>query len=137
MKGNEATSRLDVCREGDILDSYAIFTKLYGFFGPQNWWPADSPFEVMVGAILTQNTSWKNVEEAIKRLKEENMLNPSNIYKVNISCLSEIIKPSGFYKLKARRLKNFIEFIFMDFGGEIKRLFSEEIGVLRKKLLLF
>ncbi|MDY6863539.1 MAG: endonuclease III domain-containing protein [Thermodesulfobacteriota bacterium] len=113
----------------------AVYNKLYQSFGPRNWWPADSPFEVIVGAVLTQNTSWKNVEKAIKRLKEENLLSLTAIYRVDVSYLAETIRSSGFYKLKAKRLKNLIEFIFKNFGGEIEGLTAERMGTLREKLL--
>ena len=113
----------------------AIYHALHQSFGPRNWWPGDSDFEVIVGAILTQNTSWKNVEKAIRKLKDENLLTPAALYQVDISFLADTIKSSGFYQLKAKRLKNFIEFMFRDYRGEMEVLSSEESGVLRKKLL--
>ena len=88
-----------------------IYQKLYNAIGPRHWWPGDSPFEVIMGAILTQNTSWKNVETAIKALKENNLLDPAKILKVDEGILANTIKSSGFFNIKAKRIKNFI-FIF-------------------------
>ncbi len=112
-----------------------IFDRLYKFFGPQGWWPAETPFEVCVGAILTQNASWKNVERAIKNLKEINLLTPEALYNLSEKELSELIKPSGFYNLKAKRLKNFIHFLFENYGGSLEKMKEEEPETLRKKLL--
>jgi endonuclease-3 related protein len=83
----------------------SIYRKLENEYGPQNWWPADSPYEVMVGAILTQNTNWNNVEKAIENLKEKKLLEPKAILKTPINELENLVRPSGFYKQKAERLK--------------------------------
>jgi endonuclease III related protein len=85
-----------------------IYKKLLKHFGPQSWWPADSPFEVIVGAILTQNTNWKNVEKAIDNLKLSRALRSSSLLKLSNQKLEKLIKPSGFYRQKAKRLKGFI-----------------------------
>ncbi|MEA3493019.1 MAG: endonuclease III domain-containing protein [Candidatus Margulisiibacteriota bacterium] len=84
-----------------------IYKKLLKHFGPQNWWPADTEFEVIVGAILTQNTNWKNVERAIENLKTAHALRPSSLLKLSNQKLERLIKPSGFYRQKAKRLKGF------------------------------
>ncbi len=81
------------------------FYKLYKKYGPQNWWPAETPYEVMVGAILTQNTNWRNVEKAISNLKEAGLLHPEAILKAGRKELEEAIRPAGFYRQKAQRLK--------------------------------
>ncbi|RKZ18818.1 hypothetical protein DRQ17_02505 [bacterium] len=112
-----------------------FYQKLYRHFGPQHWWPGETPFEVMVGAILTQNTAWKNVERAIENLKKENALSPEEINKMNIEKLAQLIKPSGFYNLKAKRLKSFIERFMEDFHGDIQEMKKLEKHTLREWLL--
>ena len=117
----------------DIL--LKIYKSLYNYFGPLNWWPGDTPFEIMVGAILTQNTSWSNVEKAITNLKKENLLGPRKLYRINQEELAQLIKPSGYYNVKARRLKNFINLFINDFEGSTEKMFSGDGRKLRKKLL--
>ena len=117
----------------DIL--LKIYNSLYNYFGPLNWWPGDTPFEIMIGAILTQNTSWSNVEKAINNLKKENLLEPRKLYRISREELAQLIKPSGYYNIKARRLKNFINLFVNDFEGSAKKIFSGDSGELRKKLL--
>ncbi len=112
-----------------------IYNSLYDFFGPLNWWPGDTPFEIMVGAILTQNTSWSNVEKAINNLKKENLLEPRKLYRINQEELAQLIKSSGYYNIKARRLKNFINLVANDFECSTEKMFSGDSGELRKKLL--
>lgn len=112
-----------------------FYQKLYRHFGSQHWWPGETPFEVMVGAILTQNTAWKNVERAIENLKKENALSPEEINKMNIEKLAQLIKPSGFYNLKAKRLKSFIERFMEDFNGDIQGMKKLEKHTLREWLL--
>ena len=112
-----------------------LYRRLYDSFGPRHWWPADSPFEVIVGAILTQNTAWRNVEKAITSLKSLGLMSPEAIYNLPVRDLALIIKPSGYYNIKARRLKHFVEFLFADTGGDLKRLFDQELDPLRRKLL--
>ncbi len=117
----------------DIL--LKIYQSLYDFFGPLNWWPGDTPFEIMVGAVLTQNTSWSNVEKAINNLKKENLLEPWKLYRINREGLAQLIKPSGYYNIKARRLKNFLNLFVNDFEGSAEKMFSGNSWELRKKLL--
>jgi endonuclease-3 related protein len=74
-----------------------IYSKLYRHFGPRHWWPADTKFEVIIGAILTQNTSWLNVERAIENLKREKLLTPEKLHKLDIGELAKLIRPSGYY----------------------------------------
>ena len=112
-----------------------IYQKLYNAIGPRHWWPGDSPFEVIMGAILTQNTSWKNVETAIKALKENNLLDPAKILKVDEGILANTIKSSGFFNIKAKRIKNFIRFLFENYQGSLAKMFSENLIPLREKLL--
>jgi endonuclease III related protein len=84
-----------------------IYQRLFKQYGPQAWWPADTPFEIMVGAILTQNTAWTNVEKAIQNLKEANSLNTHTIIKLADEKLAELIRPSGYFNVKTKRLKNY------------------------------
>jgi endonuclease-3 related protein len=112
-----------------------IFVKLFGFFGPQHWWPADGPFEVAIGAILTQNTNWQNVEKAISNLKNQGSLNAEAIHSTPLQTLARLIRPAGYYNVKARRLKAFVQFLIEEFHGKIEEMASEDIPSLRKKLL--
>lgn len=112
-----------------------IFNLLYDAFGPRHWWPGDSPFEVIVGAILTQNTTWKNVEKAINNLKRANLLEPKALYRLPFEILVELIHPVGFFNIKAKRLKAFLNFLFEEFQGNLEEMFSLEMEGLRKKLL--
>ena len=109
-------------KKSNLLELYKTLLKQ---FGPQNWWPADEGplkgWEICVGAILTQNTNWKNVEKAINNLKEENSLGPQKIMSVKTSKLQKLVKPSGFYKQKAKRLKIFAQFA-LSFGSPNKFL---------------
>ena len=119
--------------EGKVL--VEIFDRLQKAYGPMHWWPADEAFEVMVGAILTQNTSWKNVEKAISRLKTMDLLDIYRLHTLGESQLAKEIRSSGYYRVKARRLKHLIEFIMAHYNGDIGKMFSEELGSLRPKLL--
>lgn len=112
-----------------------IYKRLFDYYGPQYWWPADNPFEVVVGAILTQNTAWGNVEKAIENLKREKLLNPSGLYRVSVERLASVIRPSGYYNIKAKRLKAFLGLLFDDYGGDLRLMFEVENGKLREKLL--
>jgi len=117
----------------DIL--LKIYNSLYNYFGPLKWWPGDTPFEIMVGAILTQNTSWSNAEKAIDNLKKENLLEPEKLYRINQEKLAQLIKSSGYYNIKAQRLKNFLNLFVNEFEGSAEKMFSDDSGELRKKLL--
>jgi len=112
-----------------------VYQKLFDTFGPRRWWPGETPFEVMVGAILTQNTSWRNVEKAIEKLKAKGVLTPEGIRRLKKPELEELIRSSGFYRLKAERLKRFVDFLFDTFGGEIEKMRTTDLEELRKKLL--
>ena len=117
----------------DIL--LKIYNSLNNYFGSLNWWPGDTPFEIMVGAILTQNTSWSNVEKAINNLKKENLLEHQKLYCLNQEELAQLIKSSGYYNIKAQRLKNFITFFIENYSGSEKKMFSGGGEELRKELL--
>jgi endonuclease-3 related protein len=112
-----------------------IYSKLYQAYGPRDWWPGETSFEVMVGAILTQNTSWRNVEKAIKKLKQKKVLSPEGIHYLKKSQLTPLIKSSGYYRVKADRLKAFLNFLYEEFDGDLKRMGRKKLGELREKLL--
>jgi len=109
--------------------------RLLRVLGPRDWWPAESPFEVIVGAILTQNTAWANVEKAIDNLKRAGILTPLGIKGVDHDELAQVIKPSGFYRLKASRLKRFVDFFYDAFDGDMSRMRSQDLDSMREKLL--
>ncbi len=112
-----------------------IYDRLYEHFGPQHWWPGETPFEVTVGAILTQNTNWGNVEKAIENLKKERALNPWSLRAMSLSRLASLIRPAGYYNVKARRLKNFLDFLIREYSGSMEKMRNEELTVMRRKLL--
>jgi len=113
-----------------ITEIYEVLLKTYG---EQNWWPAETPFEVCVGAVLTQNTNWRNVEKAIGNLKREKLLTPEAILSCPNEKLQELIKPAGFFRQKAEYLKNLSYFILKNGGiDELKKRKKEE---LRRELL--
>tara|TARA_B100001250_G_scaffold409894_1_gene435166 strand:- start:2046 stop:2684 length:639 start_codon:yes stop_codon:yes gene_type:complete len=110
-----------------------IYQRLYDCYGPQYWWPADSSFEVMVGAILTQNTSWKNVEKAINNLKDANALNVHTLIELPEENLAKLIRPSGYFNIKSKRLKNFAHWFEME--GQFNELNKLDTQVLRNRLI--
>ncbi len=112
-----------------------MYERLLRTLGPRHWWPGESPFEVIVGAILTQNTSWTNVEKAIDNLKKAGMLSPLGIRGLDKNELAQIIKPSGFYRLKASRLKRFVDFFCDGFDGDVMQMRSHDLHSLRERLL--
>jgi endonuclease-3 related protein len=112
-----------------------IYDLLLEAYGPQNWWPAESPLEVMVGAVLTQNTNWQGVEKAMASLKRHNLLNPHKLKAIPPEDLAGLIKPAGYYNLKARRLKNLIDFVAEAYSGDLETMGQIETGRLRKELL--
>jgi endonuclease-3 related protein len=112
-----------------------IYEMLLNHFGPQDWWPGDSPFEIMVGAVLTQNTNWTNVSKAIDNLKQENLLSFEKLHELDVELLAEKIRPAGYFNLKAKRLKNLLDFIDEEYDGSLEEMFAEDIIGLREKIL--
>ena len=112
-----------------------IYELLERAFGPQHWWPGETPFEVMVGAVLTQNTNWKNVEKAVGNLKARDLLGPRALHELPVTELAERIRPAGYYNIKAKRLKNLIDWLFIEFDGDIERLFALDVEELREGLI--
>lgn len=111
-----------------------IYDRLLGCYGPQHWWPGDSPFEVMVGAILTQSAAWGNVEKALANLKGAGSLSAAALRQLNLPQLARLIRPSGYYNAKAQKLKALAQFLEA-FDDDLARLFSLETGELRRRLL--
>lgn len=119
-------------RRNELLEMYEL---LNGYFGDLHWWPAADPFEVMVGAILTQNTAWTNVEKAVKALREKMLLTPVALSGIPEDELARIIRPSGYYHLKAGRLKAFVRFFMEEYSGCVAAMRAEDLPRLRNKLL--
>jgi endonuclease-3 related protein len=108
---------------------------LYDHFGPQDWWPGDTPFEIMVGAILTQNTNWSNVEKAIQNLKSENLLSYESLAQLTADEIAQWIRPAGYYNLKARRLRNFLDMVANIYQGELDFFIDDDLRSARENLL--
>jgi endonuclease-3 related protein len=112
-----------------------IYQLLFERFGPQHWWPGETQFEIIVGAILTQNTSWQNVEKAIANLKAADRLSAEALHNIEIGDLAELIRPAGYFNVKAKRLKSFIDWLFTSYGGELTELETIDTERLREELL--
>jgi endonuclease-3 related protein len=112
-----------------------MYEAIYATLGPQHWWPGETPTEIIVGAILTQNTSWANVERAIARLKEANRLTLPALHALSDDELATLIRPAGTYRVKARRLKALVDWIYGAFGGELAKMFGADPHRLREELL--
>jgi endonuclease-3 related protein len=112
-----------------------FYEELHKKFGPQGWWPGETALECILGAILTQNTSWKNVEKAIGNLKRENLISVEDLNLIKADELAELIRPSGYYNQKAAKIKNFISFLMEEFSGSLDRMFATDKSILREKLL--
>jgi endonuclease III related protein len=120
----------------DALPELAIYyDALFRAHGPQNWWPGRTRFEVIVGAILTQNTSWRNVERAIGALRREKLLTVAGIEKVETARLAELIRSSGYFRQKARKLKEFVRFLRERYEGSLNKMFAAPTERLREELL--
>lgn len=112
-----------------------IYQRLFEYFGPQHWWPGRTQFEIIVGAILTQNTNWTNVEKAIANLRRRRLLEPLKLHEIEIEELAALIRPAGYYRLKARRLKNFLDWLFEKHTGQLNGLNDIPTDLLRRQLL--
>ncbi len=113
----------------------AVYRALFRHFGPQHWWPGRTPFEVCVGAILTQNTAWTNVEKAIARLRATRSLTPRALHALPAAALADLIRPAGYFNVKARRLHAFTGLLHDRHGGSLRRLFALPTPELRAALL--
>jgi len=108
---------------------------LYHAWGAQHWWPAETQFEVIVGAYLTQNTAWTNVERALANLRTEQRLTIEGIRRIRLARFERLIRPSGYFRQKAARLKQFVAFLDRRYGGSLESLFAQPTGKLRDELL--
>jgi len=115
-----------------LLDIYRL---LLDAFGPQHWWPGETVFEIMLGAILTQNTSWANVEKAIANLRAAGCLEPNALHELDPAELETLIRPAGYFRLKAKRLTNFTHWLFAGYGGDLTALEDVHTARLREELL--
>ncbi len=112
-----------------------IYKRLYDHFGPQNWWPGETPFEVIIGAVLTQNTNWKNVERAIGNLKGVGLLSFARLSELPVALLAEYIRPAGYYNIKAGRLRNLFAMIRETYNSSMEEMLADSTDSLRRNLL--
>jgi endonuclease III related protein len=108
---------------------------LYAAWGAQHWWPGETQFEVIVGAYLTQNTAWTNVDRALANLRGAGVLSLEGIRKIRLSRLERLIRPSGYFRQKAKRIKTFVAFLDREYGGSLEALFSQPTTSVRAQLL--
>ncbi len=113
----------------------AFYDAMRGAYGPQGWWPASSPTEVIIGAILTQNTAWRNVERAIMNLRAADALDWARLRDMPLETLAELIRPAGTFNVKTRRLKSFVHWLWERFDGQLDRMFALPVWSLREELL--
>ena len=118
-----------------MLDLLHIYQTLLGHYGCRDWWPAKTPFEVVVGAILTQNTNWNNVEKAMTNLRQADALTVGTILNLDREKLEQLIRPSGFFRQKAERLQLFCHYLQKHHQGSLERLFDQELNLVREELL--
>ncbi len=120
-------------RTGQTLHEF--YDAMFSAYGPQHWWPAKTPTEVIIGAILTQNTAWRNVERAIDNLRAAGALDWGRLRELPFDELAELIRPAGTYRVKARRLKGFVEWLWERFDADLERMFAMPVSSLREELL--
>jgi len=113
----------------------SAYERLLAAFGPQHWWPGDSPFEIMVGAVLVQNTAWRNVERAINNLREAGVMNPRALYALPPAELAELIRPAGYFQVKAKRLRNLLKVVIDEYDGSLDAMYETSLEILREQLL--
>ncbi|WP_272699743.1 endonuclease III domain-containing protein [Desulfovibrio sp. Fe33] len=119
-------------RSGLLMDMYDA---MLATLGPSEWWPGETPFEIAIGAILTQNTNWKNVEKALDNLKSAGVLEAEPLHDLPVPKLSELIRPAGYYNVKARRIHNFLEFLKVEAEFDLLSLKDRNLAELRPKIL--
>jgi endonuclease III related protein len=112
-----------------------LYRRLWEAWGPQGWWPGDTPFEVALGAILTQNTNWGNVARAIAALKDQGVLSAQALHDLPEAELARLIRPAGYYNVKARRIKNFLDFLARGYDNSMAAMAAGELSALRPALL--
>ena len=126
---------MNVSRAMKEHDLRRYYRALYQAWGKQHWWPADTAFEVVVGAYLTQNAAWTNVELALTNLRSAEALSVAGIRSIRLAKLERLIRPSGYFRQKAKRLKTFVAFLDRKYHGSLEKLFSQATGKLRAELL--
>ena len=112
-----------------------LYQTMHSALGPQDWWPGESPLEVVVGAVLVQNTAWRNVERAIANLKSENLLNVECLHRAQTERLEQLLQPAGYFRVKTKRLQHVIRFFVEQHGGSLDNLFALPIDQARQQLL--
>lgn len=112
-----------------------VYDALFQAYGHQHWWPGETPFEVMIGAVLVQNTAWKNVEKAIEILRDQDLLDPRALFQLPLEELAELIRPAGYYRLKARRLHNLLALLVGRHNASLDEMFQSDVSTLREELL--
>lgn len=120
-------------KQREVLRGF--YKTLFSAFGPQRWWPARTRFEVVAGAILTQNTNWTNVEKAIRNLKAAGLLTTQRMHDLSVHELARLIRPAGYFNIKAKRLKSFLNYLFDEHEGSFERFFKKRTDALRRELL--
>jgi endonuclease III related protein len=132
----KSVSRLPILApNAPISTLHKYFLALFAAHGPQHWWPGRSRFEVIVGAILTQSTSWTNVELAISNLRKARLLTPAAMRAIPPAKLASLLRPSGYFRQKAKKLKAFADFLFAAYGASLSRMFQARANILRAELL--
>lgn len=116
-----------------VLEDF--YRRMAAHYGPTGWWPGDTPFEIAVGAVLTQNTAWTNVEKAIANLKRERLLAPKAILEADDERLEAALRPSGYFRLKTKRLRSFCRHLADRYGGSMARMAKRPLAELRPELL--
>ncbi len=112
-----------------------VYQRLYALYGPQNWWPAQTPFEVILGAILTQNTRWENVRMALDNLRAAAVLEPQAIAALDDTQLQELIRPSGFFRQKTATLRRMLQVLMDDYAGDVDAMLRGDTWHVRTRLL--
>jgi endonuclease III related protein len=120
-------------RSADLIRR--MYDAMFTCFGPQHWWPAEMRTEMVVGAMLTQNTAWKNVERALSNLRSHGLLDLKALHATPIENLAQLIRPAGYFNVKARRLRNLVDFICRNYDGDLDAFLDQPIHALREELL--
>jgi endonuclease-3 related protein len=129
---NKRRARIHPAPAKSLRRAYRL---LRAHFGHQHWWPGETPFEVCVGAILTQSTSWSNVERAIENLKTARVLEPHGLFALSETQLAQLIRPAGYFNVKARRLRSFLGVLVQEYGGNLEEMFAGRTAEVRARLL--
>ena len=113
----------------------SVYTLMLNYFGNLNWWPGETEFEVIIGAILTQNTSWTNVEKSISLIKNNGLMNPESIYELHVDELAKLVRSSGYFNQKAKKIKHFLSFFYDKYKFDMDIMKSVPVDVMREQLL--